>query len=177
MIRSTHDPVLLTGGERVLSRAEVARLQHDAVRLAVNVGIDVVDVATGRVLSQEKGHNLTVTAGMNLVRDFLANESPVGITHFAIGTGSTAPASTDTALVTELLRDLVTQRIKTSLSLTLKYYLPANQGNGSVLREAGLFNAAAGGTMYARYVLSSPITKNSSIAVVWAWELTLAAAA
>jgi len=140
----------------------------------VNVCVDVLEARTGRRLSRERGHNLTVNAGLNLLRDFLANEAPGSLTHFAIGTDATAPASTDTQLVAELLRDQLTARVKTDLAVTLSYYLAANQGNGNTLREAGLFTAA--NTLFARYVLSSPITKTGSIAVRWTWQLTLSVA-
>lgn len=149
---------------------------RDQVGCVSNVTVDVLDAATGRRLRRERGHNLTPTGGRNLLIDCLAYDgigiAPLGLTHIALGTGSTAPTNNDTALAAELLRDVVTGRTKNSLKLTLKYYLPANQGNGNTIREAGLFNAATLGTLYARYVLSNPVVKTSSIAVVFAWELS-----
>lgn len=145
--------------------------QAEQVQGAVNLCVEVRD-AEGRLLSRERGHNLVPTAGRNLLRNFLNGDAPAGITHFGIGTGSTAVSNNDTALGTEVLREVVTSKTKTDLKLTVKYYLAVGSGNGNTIREAGLFNAAAAGTMYARYVLTSSIVKTSSIAVTFTWELT-----
>lgn len=155
-------------------RSRGARLWRPVEQLSAeqNVCVEVTDVRTGQRLALERGHNLVPTAGRNLLRDFLNGDAPAGITHFGIGTGSTAASNNDTALGTQVLRDVVTSKTKDVLKLTVKFYLAAGVANGNTLREAGLFNHASAGTMYARYVLSSAIVKTSSIAVTFTWELT-----
>ena len=88
----------------------------------VNVCIDVIDAVTGRRRSRERGHNLVPTDGRNLLRDFLAGDAPAGITHFGLGTGSTAVSNNDTGLATQVLRDVVTSKTKSVLKLTIKYF-------------------------------------------------------
>jgi hypothetical protein len=137
-----------------------------------NVRVCVYDARTLRLLDRFSQHNLVTTAGKNLLRDFLNGDAPAGLTHFGLGTGSTAAALTDATLGTEVFRDLVTSRVKASGLLTVKYFLASTSANGNTLREAALFNAGASGTMFARVVLSSAIVKTSSVAVTFSWDLS-----
>jgi hypothetical protein len=147
---------------------------HDIVRTRDNVTIDVVDVLTGRVVHRERGHNLVMNGGLNLLRDFLAGDAVAGATHFALGTGNTAAALADTGLAAEVHRGPVALAVKTAQAVTLRYYISSTQLNGTTIREAGLFNAASLGTLIARYVLGTPISKTSSIAVVFSWDVSWA---
>lgn len=137
----------------------------------VNVQIQLWEAATGRLLRTVRRHNLVVSAGRNLLRDFLNGDAVSGLTHFAIGTGTTPAAAGDIALQAEILRDVITKKTKDVAKLTVQYYLSSTQANGSALAEAGLFNAAVGGTMYAR-VTHAVINKTASLAVTYTWDLT-----
>ena len=136
-----------------------------------NVLVTVTD-ADGKIVDRFQQHNLVVTAGRNLLRDLLNNTSPAGLTHVAIGTGTTAVNAAQTALVTEVFRDVITQRLTDVGQLTVTLYLSTSSANGSTLAEVGLFNASSSGTMYARVVLASTIAKTSAIAVTFTWTLT-----
>lgn len=138
----------------------------------VNVYIDVWDADTGQLLDRQEVHNLAVTAGRNLLRDFLNGDAVTGLTHFAVGTGTNAVTAADTALQTEVFRDALTKKTKDTVKLTCQYYLASGSANGNTLAEAGLFNAATAGTMYARVNLASTIVKTASIAVTFTWDLT-----
>lgn len=140
--------------------------------IAVNVRIDVLDASSGRTLYTEERHNLVVKAGRNLIRDFLNGLAPAALSHFAIGTGTTAPTQNDTTLQTEIFRDAVTKRVPTDGKLQVKYFLASTAGNGNSLSEAGLLNAASGGTLFAR-VTYTPIAKTSSIAIVYTWDVNI----
>lgn len=148
----------------------VARL--DRLGASWNVEVIVQDGRTGRPLWRQRQHNLVVTAGRNMIRDSLYGDTVAGITHFAAGTGSTAVAAGDVALVTQVLRDVITQRIKASGALQITYFLATTVANGNTLAEVGLFNAASGPTMYARAVLSTPIVKTVAIAATFNWTLS-----
>lgn len=154
--------------------------QVDLLRPHVNVHVEAWRVrdrrgcfVRPRLVRRLQGHNLVTTAGRNLLRDFLATLAPAGLTHFAVGTNGAAAATTDTVLGTEVFRDLVTSRTSTSLALTVKYFLSTGSANGQTLREAGLLNAAANGTLFARFVLSNPIVKTSTISVTFTWTISL----
>lgn len=149
---------------------------QETLRLGVNVVAEVRDAETGELLAEQAVHNLVVNAGLNLIRDLLDGDAPAGLTHFAVGTGATAVAASQTALVTETFRAAVTQRTSDAQQLIVKYFLPSGSANGGTLAEVGLFNAASTGTMFARAVLATTIAKTSSITVTFTWTVALSAA-
>lgn len=147
----------------------------------INVqGIIEVEVATERdgtiVTERQTIKNLVVDAGLNLIRDRLAGTSSAYVTHLAVGTNAAAVTALQTTLSTEVFRNVLTQTItSTTKAVQFKLYLAANEANGNTLREIGLFTAATGGTMYARALLASPITKNASTTVTFTWTTNLSA--
>lgn len=147
----------------------------DTVWLAANVLVVVQDATTGAEMTRQEQHNLVVNAGLNLIRDLLDGDAVAGITHFAVGTGTTAVTASDTALVTEVSRAAVAGRTSNAQQLVVSYYLPSGTANGNTLAEAGIFNAASGGTMFARVKLSPTIVKTASIAVTFTWTINLGA--
>lgn len=151
-------------------------MEHrDGVGIPANVLIEVHDAKTGALLRSEERHNLFVLTGRNLIRDALNGTSGTfTISHLGVGTGTTAAASTDTTLGSQVQRDAVTKRTAGSGSLTIQYYLASSAANGSTLTEAGLFNASSGGTMFAR-VVHTAIAKTASITVTYTWTITISA--
>lgn len=116
-----------------------------------------------------------VTVGRSLVCDRVRGESSVAaIGWFAIGTGSTAVAATDTTLVTEVWRAAVTKMLTANGVLTVVYFLPATAANGNTLAEAGIFNAASGGTLLTRATHSAE-AKTSTKTITYTWTITLTA--
>lgn len=153
-------------------------IELEAARLIAKgrLSIDIQDAATGQLLEHQEYDNLTVTAGRNLIRDFLNGDSVTGLTKFALGTDSTAATAGQTTLFAEAHRGNITQKTKGTGALTLKYYMSSSAGNGSTYQEAALFGNGAtevanSGTMYARAVITA-LAKTASIAVTWTWELT-----
>ncbi len=147
--------------------------RSDSIRLTSNVTIEICDAVTKRLLRREHYHNLVPLSGRNLVRDFLNGAVSVGtITHLAIGTGTAAPTANDTALQTEVFRDAVTKRTPDVGKLSIQYYLPSTAANGNTLTEAGLFNAANGGTLVAR-VTYQPIAKTASLVITYTWDILI----
>lgn len=147
----------------------------------VNVRVRVWDASTparaaraqagrGELLAETIGHNRVPTSGRNLLRDLLNGDALSGLTEFGIGDDDTATTNNDTALGNELLREALTDTSKSTLKLTAQYFLSSTLLNGETLREAGLFTDE--GTLFARYVLDTPIAKTSSIAVTFTWEIT-----
>lgn len=142
---------------------------NNAIIPNTNVTVTVCDI-NGNVICEHKEHNMVVTSGRNLIRDLL-NNSTTGLTHFAIGTGTTAVTSTQTTLETEILIDTITQTAADTAKLTVRYFLGTADANGSTVSEAGIFNSSSAGTMYAR-VTHTGIEKSASITVTYNWELT-----
>lgn len=158
-----------------IGAAEAFRAQ-DHARAGVNVRAWRHDLRTGLTVLCDEGHNLVTAAGLNLLRDRLRGSALVDpLSHFAVGTGSTAAAAGDTALQTEVFRDVYTQVTLGTASIVIRYYLGPNDANGHTLQEAGLLNAAAAGTLYARRILSSAIVKTIDVAATFEWTCSFAA--
>jgi len=117
--------------------------------------------------------NLIVTAGHNmLAHRFWGQSSPPGaISHVAIGTGNTAAANTQTALVTEVHRNANATFTRANNVLTVTASFGDGDGEG-LIAEAGLFNAASSGTMFARSLLSPARQKNTADTIDITWDLT-----
>lgn len=158
-----------TGAKRRLQR----RTRERGLQAMVNVDADIWETKPGkrrRFVKRLSTHNLTVNAGLDMIRDLLYGDALGGIATFKVGTSNTAAAAGQTDLVASVHSNSVTSKTKGSQSLVVKYFLSSGSANGNTLREAGIFNAT--GTMYARVVLASDIVKTSSISVTFTWTLT-----
>lgn len=101
---------------------------------------------------------MNLTAGLNLLRDAMYGDSVTFYTHIAVGTGTTAVAATDTALVTEIHpdganRSAISSRTKPSAKkVRYQMLVGAGEANGHDLTEVGAANAASAGTFMNRIV-------------------------
>jgi hypothetical protein len=146
------------------------------IQVTDNVHVAVRDAVTGELLAEQTHRNLVVNAGLNLIRDFLDGDAPTAPTHFGYGTGTNAVAAGDTALQTQVARDTLTSKTGTNAQQQVyTYYLGSGTGNGNTLAEAGIFNAASGGTMLCRVRLNPTIVKTASVAVTFTWTINLGA--
>lgn len=135
-------------------RAEVLR------RGKVPVYDDVVEKGSNR--------NTVVTAGRRWVLQQIASseiQTAQSIVQIAIGTGTNAPATSDTALQSENTRKAIGTYTTTNLtsnppSWRAEVSFATNEGN-TTLGEVGLFNSSSGGTMLARATFST-INKTTS---------------
>lgn len=143
-------------------------------KVMCNTNVRILVEKEGQVIKEIEKCNLTVNAGMDLIRDLLNGDAVDPLTHFAVGTDDTAASSGDTTLGTEVFRDTFTQTTEDPKQLEIRYYLGSGDANGNTLKEVGLFNAASGGTMYARAVHTG-IVKDTSVAITYVWTLTWSA--
>ena len=154
---------------------EYVKNMRDNLLLNANLEIRVNDVYTGEVLRVEKIHNLVVTSGRNLVRDFLNCDTGLtGLTHFAISTSTAAESASDTDIGNEVYRALLTQKTESVANLNCKYYLNSATANGYTLAKVALYGNGATtstgtGTLYAD-ALFTAITKTVNIAVTFSWD-------
>ncbi|MGZ6321555.1 MAG: hypothetical protein ACXWQR_19905 [Ktedonobacterales bacterium] len=115
--------------------------------------------------------NLIVDAGLNLMRDALIGAATdVRIRYVALGTSSTAPASSDTRLGTEVFRKPVTSQIaggSAGQAITTVYISPQDANVG--IQEIGWFAGpsatatANSGVMIARVLYAHTHTNLESI--------------
>lgn len=121
-------------------------------------------------------HNMIVNAGFDFIIASLINSSdrPNPLTHIAIGTGTTAAAATQTALVNEYSRKAGTWSW-TAGSKT--FTITAEWSRGEVLgtiTESAVFNASSNGTMFDRIVFSTPFTGAADIQYTQQFEFEVA---
>lgn len=105
---------------------------------------------------------------LNALRDADYGDSFTAPTHMAVGTGTTAPTASDTALETEIFpdgsnRSAISSRTKSaSKKVRVQMLILAGEANGSNISEVGCSNAATSGTFKNRAIISPVIAKDAS---------------
>ena len=82
------------------------------------------------------------------------------------GDDNTTPLPTDTTLSNEIIRksfDETPTKNISSGTYDFSATIGLTEGNSTTYEEVGLFNASSGGDMFIRKLLSSSVTKTSSI--------------
>lgn len=131
-------------------------------KLTISLNGDVVQETT----------NLVVTAGKEWVAARMKNTSTV-MTHMAIGTGTTAAAIANTTLGTEVARQALTTSGGTVAGAVITFATSYAAGTGTgAITEAGVLNAASGGTMLARTVFGV-VNKGSLDTMTISWAVTI----
>ena len=127
----------------------------------------------GNVKDQRHIENLIVDTGLNFICDRMKNDE-TAMTHMALGSGSTAAAAGDTALGTQLgSREALDSSTVTNNQIVYVASFEAGDATGAVT-EAGIFNAASGGTMLCRTVFSV-VNKAADDTLTVNWTITLTA--
>jgi hypothetical protein len=130
----------------------------------------VIRGPNGRIKQRIVQKNLVVTAGKGLIATRMTGTGTAP-SHMAIGSGSTAAAAGDTALGTELGRVALSSSTPAANVATYVASFPAGTGTGAV-REFGLLNAGAGGTLLCRSLSSGVITKDAADSMSVSWAVT-----
>jgi hypothetical protein len=125
--------------------------------------------AAGELVKEFNVPNLVVTSGKNHIAAKIAatTNSPAAMTHMAIGTGTSTPGASDTALGTQTGRVSLSGSTVSTNTITYTATFPAGTGDGAIT-EAGVFNASSGGTMLCRTTF--PVVNKASgdtIAITW----------
>ena len=115
--------------------------------------------------------NLVVTSGKNYVASRMYDSSKNAMSHMAVGSSSTSPAAGDTALGSELDRQLLVSTTVSGNTVTYVATFDPGEGTGA-LTEAGLFNAASSGDMLCRTTFSV-INKGPSDSMTITWVITV----
>lgn len=113
-------------------------------------------------------NNMVVDAGRAWIGAKVQSSSPPSntISHLAVGTSQIASVNTMTSLVGEVFRIAIASMITATLTGTAPYWQAlgtfATSDANTTLAEFGLFNSSSGGTMIARAVLATTISKSST---------------
>jgi hypothetical protein len=140
--------------------------------------------ATGRlhvVLKDESGSikeehdfkNLVVLAGRAFIASRMVGTASAVMSHMAVGTGTVAAASGDTALGAEIASSRIALTSGNAASNVVTYVATFNAGVGTgAVTEAGVFNAASSGTMLCRVVFPV-VNKAAGDTMSITWTVTL----
>lgn len=154
-------------------------ISDEFLKLKGELSLEFRNIKSGKVRKYVY-KNMVVTAAKNAIAQRLSGNSSAGeITYCSLGTGSTAPALSDTQLQTELVRKLISVRSFSGNIATFQTFFTTSEGNGT-LREAGLFGNANGvtasgtansGQLYCRTAINR--TKTSSDTLTLTWTVTV----
>mgnify|MGYP001241517392 FL=1 len=144
--------------------------KKEELKVTGGLKVEVKD-KDGNVKDTRQLKNLVVTAGLGYIASRMKEATADAMTHMAIGTGTTAAAAGQTALVTEAARQSLTSTTVSSNTVEYVAAFAAGTGTGAIT-EAGVLNAASGGTMLCRTVFSV-VNKGASDSMTITWTITI----
>lgn len=145
--------------------------EFGVVKLRGDVEAVLTDMRTGKVRQRAYGRNLVVTLGATEIAKIVASAtSGTRPTHMAIGTSTTAPAAAQTDMIGTATRRALGSTSRSNNQITYSCTFGTGVGTFTV-QEAGLFNAAVAGTMFARW-LTGAFAKGSTDSLTVTWRLT-----
>ena len=135
--------------------------------------IEIQNVVTGKI---ERGltDNMVVDTGKYAIADALIgtilNNRGI-ITYCGLGTSAVAPAASDTQLLAEIERKLISVRSVENNVATFQTFFTTAEAIGT-LREAGLFgddasDTANSGTLFCRTAINRTKTGNDTLTLYW----------
>jgi len=125
----------------------------------------------GKVKDTRELTNLVVSDGLDFIASRMKDATATAMSHMAIGTGSTAAASGDSALGTEAARQALTSTTVNNNAVSYVASFAAGTGTGAIT-EAGILNAASSGTLLCRTVFSV-VNKAASDSMTITWTVTI----
>ena len=136
---------------------------QDSLKMSGHLAIAINDEVVQEV------PNLVVTAGKGYVASRMKDTTQAAMSHMAIGTGTTAVAVANTALVSEVDRNALTSTAVSGSTIT--FIATFGEGTGAIT-EAALLNASSGGTMLCRTVYAV-VNKGSQDSMTVTWSVTV----
>lgn len=146
-------------------------IKKDTSKVTGMVNVVVRDETTGAIKQEFTVPNLVVDTGLDFIASRMKDATATAMSHMAVGTGTTAADAADTTLETELARVALASTTVTDNSVAYVATYPAGTGTGA-LTEAGILNAASGGTMLCRTVFAV-INKSAADSMTVTWTVTI----
>ena len=145
----------------------------DSVKLTGKLKVVLRDDA-GSVLEEYEIPNVVTTVGKGYIASRMKETGrPDQMSHMAIGTGTTAAAVGNTALVTENARVSLSTAGGTVSANEVVYEATFGAGTGTgAITEAGIFNDASSGTLLCRTVFPV-INKGANDTLGITWTVTI----
>jgi hypothetical protein len=139
----------------------------DVILLRGCIELQLLNAQNGKPVGERFKQNLVVTSGRKWVLDRLKSSggSAQMLSHLAVGTTATAPATDQTALINETARKAIaTQTLSSSENppfLRNEVLFATDEANAT-LKEAGLFNSSSSGTMLNRVTFADIVKATSN---------------
>jgi hypothetical protein len=144
---------------------------YDSILVKGSLKLVLAD-AQGNIKEEHEVPNLVVNVGKNFIASRMIGTTDNIMSHMAIGTGTTAPAVGNTALVTEVGRVALSSNVRTANAIAYVATFPAATGTGAIT-EAGIFNASSSGTLLCRTTFAV-INKGAADTLGITWTVTVA---
>lgn len=144
----------------------------DKLKLKGRVSLVLRD-SKGDIKDSKDIDNLVVDAGLAFITSRMTGTDEGIMSHMAVGAGTVAADAADTALGSELGRVTLSGDSVSGAVITYTATFGAGTGTGAVT-EAGLLNAASGGTMLCRTVFDV-VNKSADDTLSITWTVTLSA--
>ena len=144
----------------------------DDLKISGELAIIVTD-KSGHIKQSMKVPNLVVTTGKQYIASRMAGTATAVMSHMAIGSGTASANANNTALGNELGRagsPLFSFQASGNI-ITATATFVEGVGTGAI-SEAGIFNAASGGTMLCRTVFPV-VNKQASDTIAITWTITI----
>lgn len=144
---------------------------HDTIAVTGKI-VAVLTDKNGAEKYKFSKDNLVVQVGKNFLATAITNNSTSPFGYMALGGGTAAPSTSDTALQSEITRQALQSSSTIGSSTTMIGYFGPGIGTGT-LTEAGIFNAASSGTMLSRIVFGAVSkTPTDSLTITWTVSLS-----
>lgn len=160
--------------DKLLDAIEQARAMLEAAEGTGPRGEVLVEVfRKGDLVATRRIRNIVTNLGLAWMSGALSGDtgSPNTMKYIAVGTGTTAAAATDTALVAEVesrATGTLSRVTVTTTNDTCQVVGTITMTGNRALTECGLFSAGTGGTMMARTVFSViNLTTDDTIQITW----------
>lgn len=122
-------------------------------------------------VAEHTTHNVVVDEFLEHIVDLFdqsQSTSVEDISHFAVGTGTSTPATTDTSLGSEVFRGTIDTEEDQGKDLAIQGFLDSGQANGNTLEETGLFTGTSGGStlLVNRALIASTDKTNNKLVTI-----------
>lgn len=144
----------------------------DNLKVTGRVSISLYD-KDGNLKDGREIKNLVVNNGKGFIASRMISGGASVMSHMALGSGTTAPAAGDTALESLLgVREILDSSTSPASGVVL--YTSSFEGGDATgaVTEAGIFNAASGGTMLCRTTFDV-INKSATDTLSVTWTITI----
>lgn len=125
----------------------------------------------GNLILEKDLKNLVVATGKNWIVSRMGGNTSNIMTHMGLGTGTALPAQGDIGLGSPLSR--IALQSSNITDNTISYVATFGPGvNTGAVTEAGIFNAASGGTMLNRTTFDV-VNKSAADTIIITWNVTV----